>query len=317
MKRGTVTLKLSPAMEAVLTTAYRNATAPIVARTNTVAALVDRKLVSAGSENFLTDDGLRAAERLLGLPISGHSVHVDDATMADDIAEVDAMDAPSIANTGAPRLRVGDVVQYRKVGRAILLSRASDFVGSDHEDWHVRFLTGPRRYREAPRYTVWVSVADRVESARDPRESMIHIGTWRQSCASVGCDGCPQSKGTTMADTDTYDPRDEITDEQAGADTWVIDQINHDAVRAEMEAEYAAELEAELEAERAEMAHAVMESQDAPEYVNTGPAPVMSTGRGAWHGEHRKPVSVKSREAAKRRRKAQRQARKAQRRAGR
>lgn len=116
-----------------------------------------------------------------------------------------------------------------------------------------------------------------------------------------------------MEDTDTYDPRDEITDEQAGADTWVIDQINHDAVRAEMEAEYAAE----LEAERAEMAHAVMESQDAPEYVNTGPAPVMSTGRGAWHGEHRKPVSVKSREAAKRRRKAQRQARKAQRRAGR
>lgn len=310
-----MTLKLSPAMETVLKAAYPNATAPIHARTNTIVALIDRKLVTKGSEHYLTDDGLRAAERLLGLPISGHSVHVDDATA----------DPSELYNT---------LVQLFATDPSEALYRAEEELPHDMFMTFVDFATNgtteadamedAREYdaehaMDAPIPTA-SDVANlddiilSIANARDPRESMIHIGTWRQSCASVGCDGCPQD---TDIDTDTFDPRDEITDEEAGADTWMIDQINHNAVRAEYAAEYAEMAHAAMEAE-ADAYHATMiESQDAPEYVNAGPAPVMSTGRGAWHGEHRRPMSVKSREAAKRRRKAQRQARKAQRRTGR
>lgn len=64
--------------------------------------------------------------------------------------------------TGPQRaaLRAGAVVQYRKVGRARLIERASDYVGSS-EDWRVEFLTG--RYRnEQPRrgHVIWVSERD-------------------------------------------------------------------------------------------------------------------------------------------------------------
>lgn len=66
----------------------------------------------------------------------------------------------------AGELRPGAVVQYRRVGRAELVARADNDPESGHwQTWHMRFLTGPKSYRQQePReHIYWVSPDDLVQ----------------------------------------------------------------------------------------------------------------------------------------------------------
>lgn len=60
-------------------------------------------------------------------------------------------------------LKAGVTVQYMRVGRAVLVERQAPFSDSEWQCWSLRFVTGPKRYREqgeGGRY--WIRPADVV-----------------------------------------------------------------------------------------------------------------------------------------------------------
>jgi hypothetical protein len=51
--------------------------------------------------------------------------------------------------TTTQELQAGNIVQYRKVGKA-------------SQDWVVVFLTGPRKYKELGETVIWTSATKRI-----------------------------------------------------------------------------------------------------------------------------------------------------------
>jgi hypothetical protein len=71
-------------------------------------------------------------------------------------------------------LTEGEMIQYRKVGKARLVKYYPEKSGrSTIEDecrdrregwWNLEFITGPRKYKEDKDGIYWISVRDRIES---------------------------------------------------------------------------------------------------------------------------------------------------------
>jgi hypothetical protein len=65
------------------------------------------------------------------------------------------------------RMKAGDIVQYRKVGKARLVER-SDFdrrpESSWTQRWRVEFITGPKRVRTGEHH-IWINDGNVIERA--------------------------------------------------------------------------------------------------------------------------------------------------------
>lgn len=160
--------------------------------------------------------------------------------------------------------------------------------------------------------------ADRMERVEVVASAyMIHAGTFRESCLSHGCDGCPQG-GSDGGDENTISPADLVPGDVADADTDAIDRAERDAVVAMIEAE-------RVEEDVYATEHAEMENATVAALADAYHDAALERDHHGRHGAPRmavkprgiSPLSARERDARKARRRAQKQARKIARRAGR